>query len=106
MADDNLNMSVIFTQQDMENIALAVFVVSQATFKAWQEDVNNIEAQNEAEVYRELIIKFLPISQGLQGTLQRLSDKFDDMSDEEKEAVRSEIKKSDLQITLEGLEGF
>lgn len=92
------------TAEEMELICGAVFRTSMGLFQEWQDDVNNIELQLLVEQFRSLIVKLAPISPGIQNAFHEGYKAISEMSEDELELVKSQLKHSDFDQAFRDLD--
>lgn len=85
------------SQEEMELIAGSVLLAGNEAFKDWQDDVNNLGKQFIAEGFRHLIQKLAQVSSLLQTTFGNLEEQISQLSEEEREQIRSQIKVPDIE---------
>jgi hypothetical protein len=106
MPDNPENVELTFTQQDIELIAGSVHQCGITAFEYWQNDVNNLEKQLVAELFRDLVVRLLPYSEGLQHNFKEIEDNLSALPDEEVERLKGVVKKSSLDDLEEALREF
>ena len=85
------------SQEEMELIAGSVLLAGNEAFKDWQDDVNDLGKQFIAEGFRHLIQKLAQVSSLLQTTFGNLEEQISQLSEEEREQIRSQIKVPDIE---------